>query len=296
MPPTPLAKPGDSVGFWGPPSSTLNWCEANYEVTFYIAEFWNTITNLGMILPAIYGLIQCKRQGIESRYTYNFLTLLSIGIGSWMYHMTLNYEMQLLDELPMLYGASYVVYCLYTAKNDNKKEQQEGTMQRGSVLAILLILNCIIVTIVYLKIRDPIFFQAMFATIVSIGYIISLHYNYYQYSNLGLKLLLMVFGSTMIAFGLWNIDTSFCEKLTNIRERTLRPSPILKFLSPLTQLHGWWHIIGGYGFYLQLYACVQQRLLFLKIDHDSDEKFGGFIKKIDVRQTNLQRIYEKKKT
>ena len=29
----------DDPGFWGPPTSTLDWCEANYDVTFYIAEF-----------------------------------------------------------------------------------------------------------------------------------------------------------------------------------------------------------------------------------------------------------------
>ena len=293
MAPTPLPRPGDLVGFWGAPSSTLNWCETNYEVSFYMAEFWNTLTNLGMIIPAIYGMLHCRRQGIESRYTYNFLTLLFIGIGSWMYHMTLNYEMQLLDELPMLYGASYVVYCLYTARNELKKEQDKGPPRREHIVATLLTLNCIVATIIYLKIREPIFFQAMFAIIVSAGYIISLHHNYYQYSRLGLKLLFMVFASTMVAFALWNIDTFFCKQLTNTRERMLRPNPLLKYLSPLTQLHGWWHIIGGYGFYLQVFACVQQRLLFLKINHSPDEKWGGFIKKIDVIDPKMLRISKK---
>ena len=76
MAPTPPMRPGDAVGFWGPPSSTLNWCETNYEVSYYIAEFWNTITNLSMIIPSIYGFIHCRRQGIEPKYTYNFLTSL----------------------------------------------------------------------------------------------------------------------------------------------------------------------------------------------------------------------------
>lgn len=26
-------------GFWGEPTSTLDWCEENYEVSYYIAEF-----------------------------------------------------------------------------------------------------------------------------------------------------------------------------------------------------------------------------------------------------------------
>ena len=33
MPPTPPMRPGDVVGYWGSPSSTINWCETNYEVS-----------------------------------------------------------------------------------------------------------------------------------------------------------------------------------------------------------------------------------------------------------------------
>jgi len=26
-------------GFWGKPTATIDWCEANYEVTYFVAEF-----------------------------------------------------------------------------------------------------------------------------------------------------------------------------------------------------------------------------------------------------------------
>lgn len=26
-------------GFWGMPTSTIDWCEKNYEITYYVAEF-----------------------------------------------------------------------------------------------------------------------------------------------------------------------------------------------------------------------------------------------------------------
>jgi len=29
----------DFDGYWGKPTSTIDWCEANYEVTYFIAEF-----------------------------------------------------------------------------------------------------------------------------------------------------------------------------------------------------------------------------------------------------------------
>ena len=274
MPPTPPMRPGDVVGYWGSPSSTINWCETNYETSFYIAEFWNTLTNLGMIMLSIYGIVHCRRQGIETKYTYSFLALLFIGIGSWMFHMTLRFEMQLLDELPMLFGASFVVYCLYTARYSGKAG--------GNLLAILLTLNCVIVTIVYLLNKEPIFFQSMFAITVSVGVIISLHHNYKQYSRLGVKFFFVVFGLTSLAFLCWNIDNAFCDQLTNVRSRLFRHNPVLKYVSPLTQLHGWWHLLSGYAFYLQVLAGIQQRLLFLNIEHSLDQKWNGFIRKLNV--------------
>lgn len=30
---------GDKEGYWGKPTATLDWCEENYAVTPYIAEF-----------------------------------------------------------------------------------------------------------------------------------------------------------------------------------------------------------------------------------------------------------------
>jgi hypothetical protein len=51
-----------------------------------------------------------------SRFTVLFGFLLLTGIGSWMFHMTLLYEMQLMDEIPMVWGSAYMVFCLYQVK------------------------------------------------------------------------------------------------------------------------------------------------------------------------------------
>ncbi|KAG1590933.1 hypothetical protein G6F48_003634 [Rhizopus delemar] len=36
----------DKEYFWGPATSTIDWCEENYHVSPYLAEFFNTTTNL----------------------------------------------------------------------------------------------------------------------------------------------------------------------------------------------------------------------------------------------------------
>ena len=65
-----------------------------------------------------------------------------VGIGSWMFHMTLLYEMQLLDELPMVWGSSYMVYVHYKIEIEPQKKTRK--------MAIIMLSYAVIVTAVYL--------------------------------------------------------------------------------------------------------------------------------------------------
>ena len=89
----------------------------SFQISYYIAEFWNTLTNLAMIIPALKGLYEVRRQKFESWFANLYLLLLFTGIGSWMFHMTLRYTSQLMDELPMVWGSAYMVYCLNRVRN-----------------------------------------------------------------------------------------------------------------------------------------------------------------------------------
>ena len=64
---------------------------ASMQVSWYIAEFWNTVTNLSMIIPPLWGIYKCLQRGLETRYLVGFLALLLVGIGSTMFHMTLQW-------------------------------------------------------------------------------------------------------------------------------------------------------------------------------------------------------------
>ena len=64
------------------------------------------------------------------------------GIGSWMFHMTLLYEMQLLDELPMVWGSCYMVYVHYKVQLEPQK--------KAKILGVFMLLYAIVVTAVYL--------------------------------------------------------------------------------------------------------------------------------------------------
>ena len=63
-----------------------------------------------------------------------------------------------------------------------------------------------------------------------------------------------------VGFILWNIDNGFCNQLQRLRMST-GPK-----LAPITQLHGWWHLLAGYATHLHIQSCIHHRQRFLKDD------------------------------
>lgn len=55
-----------------------------------------------------WGAKQCwaLRQALPFRYALLFVWMAVIGFGSLLFHATLKYSMQLLDEIPMLFSNS----------------------------------------------------------------------------------------------------------------------------------------------------------------------------------------------
>nr|XP_009861435.1 alkaline ceramidase 3-like isoform X3 [Ciona intestinalis] len=236
-------------GFWGKPTATLDWCEENYVTNKYIAEFWNTTSNVIMILPPLVCALYNWNKGLEMRYILANLSILAVGVGSWMFHMTLWYEMQLLDELPMIYGTCVLLYALHHHASPVKK--------RSYNYIISLIFVSVAVTVVYLQWKHPIFHQVSYAVLVFFllyEAILALK-NYPAIKAVGLaSLCFYLFG-----FFLWNIDNIFCSHLRNARASSNNP-----LLSVATQLHAWWHIFTGYGTYLHILFSSYARLLHLK--------------------------------
>lgn len=90
------------ISDWGNHTASIDWCEQNYVHTPYIAEFYNTLTNLPTILLGLWGCYGSFKGGLRRRYALGYLGLTGIGLGSLLFHATLKYEAQLLDELPMV--------------------------------------------------------------------------------------------------------------------------------------------------------------------------------------------------
>jgi len=252
-------------GYWSPITSSIDWCEENYYVTKYIAEFWNTLSNGIFILFALVGIWFVRKYHYEKRYFWAYFGLLCVGIGSWLFHMTLKYQTELADELPMIYTCCIAVYCIF---------ETSKTKTFTPYITIILWLTALLFTVTYTEIISWPWFQHG-STAFLIGIIV--YRSLYQIQGLSnsinfdknsieahlltkktnnlknltlkrkqiriLKLLLIICAVTYaLAFFLWNIDNIYCSHLINLRKK-------YSSWSFLFQFHAWWHFFTGIGTY-----------------------------------------------
>ncbi|CAG5115483.1 unnamed protein product [Candidula unifasciata] len=238
--------PGE--GYWGRPTATLDWCEENYVISYYVAEFWNTLSNAVMIFAPLVMVYVGYKENHEKRFIYSFLALSVVGIGSWLFHMTLKYTMQLMDELPMIWGSSIQIYSLYLIKSKPGEE--------SVILQLALIGYCIIVTLVYILINDPIFHQVSYA--IMVFFIVGLASRVCLTTKCNKSFFLVSLLTYILGFLLWNIDNVYCSNLRSIRNQFVGRSSAMLF-----ECHAWWHIFAGSGAYLGLLFGIQTRYLYL---------------------------------
>lgn len=101
---------GDNQGYWGPPTSTVDWCELNYTVSHYVAEFFNTISSLSIVFVGLLGIIHHYKT-LETRFIVGFGSVALVGLGSAAFHGTLLFELQVIhiDD-----KSCYIVLRTYT--------------------------------------------------------------------------------------------------------------------------------------------------------------------------------------
>eukprot|EP00808_Paulinella_micropora_P010340 g377.t1 len=107
---------GRALGSWvfERRTSDVDWCEENNSIHPFIEEFWNTISNgLFIVFAIIYAVLHRdfaqRCQCTKSLLVAHFLVFV-VGFGSALFHATLSYFGQLLDEIAILwvlFGATF---------------------------------------------------------------------------------------------------------------------------------------------------------------------------------------------
>ncbi|KAG5298302.1 alkaline ceramidase [Histoplasma ohiense] len=255
--------PPSRAGYWAPITSTLNWCEEDYYASFYLAEFVNALTNCLFLWLGVKGLLSCRRNGHDSIFQIAFLGYLTVGLGSFLFHATLKYPMQLVDELSMIYTTCLVFYATFSYSKPTKTR---------ILLALFLLALAIVITLYYHYIQNPIFHQNAYALLTAIVLLRSMwvmeaalrpswrnkglerNQQLHSYEDMrDLKILHTMW--VMVAYGLatflggfaiWNLDNVFCSRLRGWRRKIGLPWGIL------LEGHGWWHLMTGIGAYMYI--------------------------------------------
>lgn len=244
-------------GYWSPSTSSIDWCERNYVITPYIAEFWNCISSLVFCFLSGILFIHALYHRIERRFLILDLSFVLVGLGSACFHGTLTHLGQMFDELPMVY--SLIIWLCVLFRMDQVKNLQHNT-HTFDCLIIFAILYGILWTYMQILQTFVIVFQVHFALMV-VGAIFKsiMLYRQTQHHTRNIKIFIISYVSWLaLALLCWILDQKLCEKMNS-------PGGF----NP--QLHAWWHILCGIDSYVGTVCSESLRLLSIKYQlHQKD--------------------------
>ncbi|KAK4454667.1 ceramidase-domain-containing protein [Podospora aff. communis PSN243] len=241
------------TGFWGEQTSTLNWCEEDYNITYYCAEAVNTATNLVFMWLGFKGLQNVISYSHDSAFILAFLGYIVVGLGSMAFHASLKYSMQLADELPMIYTVCIMSYIAFSYGKSPKV--------KASIAVALVGIACFI-SVYYLYAKDPVFHQVAYGLLTLSSTIRGFYVTEVDVKSALRKRVpeevdqrmhqirtLAVSGIVMFLAGffIWNMDNIFCHHLVHARNQIQLP------WSVVLEGHGWWHILTGLAYHLILW-------------------------------------------
>ncbi|KAK0639758.1 dihydroceramidase [Cercophora newfieldiana] len=218
-------------GFWSPPTSTANFCEEDYVVTIYIAEFINALSSLA------YSFLAVRFPGKGRKHDSLSVALFFVGITSTGYHATLRQGPQFSDEMAMLLLGGCLLQTLYT---------HGQTQVVKPLITGLVALGTGFMTVLYVRSGKIIIHLLTFTAMVTLIGLRTL-YLIYAGSRPALEKAKLVrhfrkaSAMLVVAFLLWNVDLEWCHELRAIRHKLGLP------WAWVLELHGWWHVLTALG-------------------------------------------------
>lgn len=244
--------PEQTNGFWGVPTATIDWCEENYVVSDYFAEALNTTTNSVFFALAGMSIYNSWRHRLDLRWLWLSVGFLLVGIGLWWFHMTLRYEYQMLDELPMIYALCIPAWLVFSEFKLHSQLVKIGG---------LIFMAANFLTVIYMWVyTNPTLHQTLFGLLnAAIIYKLFLLTSQHVKDRKARQQLMftMSLGVGLFVFGyiLWNLDIHLCPTWRHLRREIGMPYGFL------LEGHGWWHVFTGLGVYFYLVYEMYLRLL-----------------------------------
>lgn len=142
---TPSSPPLPPNLFWGPVTANYDWCESNYSVSRYVAEFFNTVSSIPTFTVGVYFLLKARQHKYGFRFSLAGAMLALVGIGSVAFHGTLTRAGQILDEVPMLYSSSIFLWISGSLHLPVGKKGDAQSVRLGFALTAY----CVVITAAY---------------------------------------------------------------------------------------------------------------------------------------------------
>ena len=225
-------------------TSSVDFCEANWVSSNFLAEIHNSISSLIYCILGIHGLYNLSSQHLPTDKFFKlslqplFASLITIGIGSFFLHACLCWLGQALDEIPMLLFNLLVIYIM--AINPKASSLDTALYTREfSVAAIAIVFAYFAFQ------RFYIIFILMYGFLAISG-LATIARRSYKASPLayGLFLVLLVtFG--FIGFTSWVYELAMCGTLI--------------YANININFHVIWHTFSAIGAYAGILACVAIR-------------------------------------
>jgi dihydroceramidase len=247
-------------------TSNMNWCEEDWVVSPYVAEWFNTLSSIPVAMFGLHGLIHVLRHGLGSLNASLHFLCLVIGIGSVWFHSQLSSTGQAADELPMLWCSSLCLFAIIrtTVRNrcsDDKSPTGKIDEEKYTFLAGLIIFAVdVIVTYAYFRQGFLLFFivySLTVATMIIVSFVyVSRRENFVSEKQKTQHTILLFAGSTIYVFGfllLWVPEMIFCGNRLESQHETI----VAAF-----KLHALFHLTSAVGSYCWcVFACFSDRQL-----------------------------------
>ncbi|KAJ7293015.1 ceramidase [Mycena rebaudengoi] len=273
------------LGFHGAVTSTIDWCESNYQFSYYIAEMANTLSNIVTIAFASYGCFLSITEYLPPRFILGYIGFGLIGIGASGSTLLSGFKPKLADELPMIYVTSTTLWLLFDHLSGFNFETT-----RTRVLSVVVVAFNVLFTWSYIFVlRNPVYHQVVFGILLfsvtfRIRYLLTRSSVAHRIPPEKKKAISRLFGLGVaqftFAFFLWNCDTIFCDALTHWKVALGWP------LAFLLEGHSWWHVFTASGVYWK-FVGIEYLTLCVKDDQRKfmlDYKMGlPYVKRLNKK-------------
>ncbi|KAJ4307286.1 alkaline ceramidase ydc1 [Collariella sp. IMI 366227] len=216
-------------------------------------HFYGDPSLVYLALRAMYSLPNGRlRPLLSPAYDFMSLSLLVLGIGSFLFHATLRQAFEFADEFSMMGLVWSMLQALLTLRQPPA---------RARVISVGLTLVFAAFLAFYLWSAQIIYQVIAFLT--ALGGVVVRSVWLFHFAKPGLpeerakvwrRQSWIAVGVSVVAYVLWNIDLEFCAELRRLKAQVGLP------WAWVLELHGWWHVLTavGAGIFMQVTREVRE--------------------------------------